>query len=69
MAMWGKVIGGAIGSMGGPIGIGIGAVIGHQFDKASNAATNEQQVAIAYMFQHNSLKHAAELLGLTVSEG
>ena len=50
MAMWGKLIGGAIGSIGGPIGIGIGAVIGHQFDRASDTATKEQQIAISYMY-------------------
>ena len=50
MAMWGKIIGGAIGSMGGPIGIGIGAAIGHHFDRASNEESHEEQVGVAYMF-------------------
>lgn len=50
MAIWGKIIGGAIGSIGGPIGIGIGAALGHQFDRAANAGDKQQKVALAYSF-------------------
>ena len=50
MAIWGKIIGGAIGSIGGPIGIGLGAALGHQFDKAADKVGQTQQVAVAYMF-------------------
>lgn len=50
MAVWGKIIGGAIGSIGGPIGIALGAVFGHQFDKAADQVGKKQHVAVAYMF-------------------
>lgn len=50
MALWGKIIGGAIGSIGGPIGIGLGAALGHQFDKAAEQVGKKQHVAVAYMF-------------------
>ncbi|MGJ8652966.1 MAG: TerB family tellurite resistance protein [Opitutaceae bacterium] len=50
MALWGKIIGGAIGSIGGPIGIALGAVVGHQFDKAAGQVGEKQHVAVAYMF-------------------
>jgi DnaJ like chaperone protein len=50
MAVWGKIIGGALGSIGGPIGIGLGAALGHQFDRAADAVGKKQQVAVAYMY-------------------
>lgn len=50
MAIWGKIIGGALGSIGGPIGIGIGAALGHQFDRAAKAGDQRQEVALAYRF-------------------
>lgn len=33
MSWWGKVIGGAIGAVGGPVGLLVGAFLGHQFDR------------------------------------
>ncbi|MGB0744082.1 MAG: TerB family tellurite resistance protein [Opitutales bacterium] len=50
MAIWGKIIGGALGSIGGPIGVGVGAALGHQFDRASDASNKNQKVALAYGF-------------------
>lgn len=50
MALWGKIIGGAIGSIGGPIGIGLGAALGHQFDRAAEQVGKKQHIAVAYMF-------------------
>ncbi|HAV14604.1 MAG TPA: hypothetical protein DCX06_14100 [Opitutae bacterium] len=50
MAVWGKIIGGAIGSIGGPIGIGLGAALGHQFDKAADKVGEKQKITVAYVF-------------------
>jgi len=50
MAIWGKIIGGAIGSIGGPIGIGIGAALGHQFDRAATTGGQQQKITLAYKF-------------------
>ena len=50
MAVWGKIIGGAVGSIGGPIGIAIGAAMGHQFDRSTETSEHEDHIEIAYMF-------------------
>jgi DnaJ like chaperone protein len=50
MALIGKIIGGALGSFGGPIGIGIGVIIGHQFDKSINKVSEAQGLAISFEY-------------------
>ena len=50
MAFWGKIIGGALGAIGGPIGIGLGAAVGHQFDRVATEGGKKQQITVAYIF-------------------
>lgn len=49
MAWTGKIIGGVLGSLLGPIGAGVGVVLGHQFDKgADRVRSTGQTIQVAF---------------------